>query len=96
LRIVDVIDFITQYLPVYRAGFIHNLKILKPVKNEQYDRVINGDAVKHFATLARVETGGHWWFSLRAIYVLDFKNYHLKFAIDGSPIWSKSASTSTL
>lgn len=43
---------------MYRAGFIYNLTIMKPVKNERFDRFINGDAVKHFAKLARVETGG--------------------------------------
>lgn len=56
---------------MYLAGFIYNLTIPKPVKNEIFDRIINEDAVRHFATLARVETGGHWWFSSRAIYVLD-------------------------
>jgi hypothetical protein len=60
-----------QYLPMYRSGFIYNLTIPKPVKNEQFDRVINGDAVRHFVTLAHVETGGRWWFNLRAIYVLE-------------------------
>jgi hypothetical protein len=81
---------------MYRAGLIYNLTILKPMKNEQFDRFINGDTVKHFATLARVETGGHWWFSLRAIYVLDIETYHLEFTIDSSPIWTKNASASTL
>jgi hypothetical protein len=58
LGIVDVIDFTAQYLPMYRAGFIYNLTMPKPVKEEQFDRIINGDAVGHFAKLARVETGG--------------------------------------
>jgi hypothetical protein len=56
---------------MYLAGFIYNLTIPKLVKNEIFDRVIDGNSVRYFATLARVETRGHWWFSSRAIYVLD-------------------------
>jgi hypothetical protein len=43
---------------MYRAGFIYNLTMPKPGKSEQFDRIINGDAVRHFVKPARVETGG--------------------------------------
>lgn len=56
---------------MYLAGFIYNLTIPNPVRDKLFNRIINGDVVRYFATLARVETGGHWWFSSRAIYVLD-------------------------
>ena len=56
---------------MYLAGFIYNLTIPKPVRDELFDKIINGDVVRYFAMLACVETGGHWWFSSRAIYILD-------------------------
>lgn len=48
--------FTAQDIPTYRAGFIYNRTILKVVKYQQSDRIINGDAVRHFATFAHVET----------------------------------------
>jgi hypothetical protein len=56
---------------MYRAGFIYNLTMPKPVKKEQFDRIINGDAVRHFVKLARVEAGGSVY---GLVTLLTFKN----------------------
>lgn len=42
---------------MYLAGFIYNLTIPNPVRDKVFDRIVNGDMVRYFATLARVETG---------------------------------------